>query len=229
MDAEGGPVGVLKNYLAMLGGANRTVPVMLAAIAGLVAIWLAMLLLGAGAGDRFILINLYAGQRHWLELIGLGLSRLGQENTLFVVTLAGAAWLVFRRCYWSALVLLLATYFGRMLASLQKADIGRLRPDELMHLSKVHSLSFPSGHAANSMIVFLTVSLLVARPGRERQWAVAAALSLSFLVGVSRVMLGVHWPSDVVAGWAFGSLWALMSWQLAEWLESSRIAAPKPG
>jgi undecaprenyl-diphosphatase len=116
-----------------------------------------------------------------------------------------------------------------MLVSVQKADIGRLRPDETVHLSKVHSLSFPSGHAANSMLVLLTVALLVARPGRERQWAVAAALSLSFLIGVSRVMLGVHWPSDVVAGWAYGSLWALMSWRLAEWLESSRIAAPKPG
>jgi hypothetical protein len=66
----------VKNYLAILGGANRAAPVALAVIAGLVAIWLAMLVLGAGAGDRFILFNLYAGQRHWLELIGLGLSRL---------------------------------------------------------------------------------------------------------------------------------------------------------
>jgi membrane-associated phospholipid phosphatase len=219
----------LKNYLAKLGGANRAATVALAVTAGLVAIWLAMLVLGAGAGDRFILLNLYAGQRHWLELIGLGLSRLGEWNTLLAVILAGAVWLVFRRRYWSALVLLLATYIGRMLVSVQKADIGRLRPEETLHLSKVHSLSFPSGHAANSMLVLLTVALLVARPGKERQWAVAAALSLSFLVGVSRVMLGVHWPSDVVAGWAYGSLWALMSWQLAEWLESSRLAAPKPG
>jgi undecaprenyl-diphosphatase len=77
-------------------------------------------------------------------------------------------------------------------------------------LAEVHYQSFPSGHAANSMIVYLALALLAFDDPRHRRWAVAGALLLSFLIGLSRPMLGVHWPSDVVAGWAFGLLWTLL-------------------
>jgi len=76
--------------------------------------------------------------------------------------------------------------------------------------------SFPSGHSAGSMIFFLTLALLLFHRGRWRHLAVAAAVAASLLVGISRVMLGVHWPSDVVGGWAFGALWVLFSLRMAE-------------
>ncbi len=79
-----------------------------------------------------------------------------------------------------------------------------------MRLVEVHYQSFPSGHAANSMIAYLAIAWLAFDDPVHRRWAVAAALLLSFLIGLSRPMLGVHWPSDVIAGWAFGLFWTLL-------------------
>ncbi len=168
-----------------------------------------MFLLGARDIDHAILLSIYAGDRLWLASLARGFSLLGKWRVLIVLIGAGAIWLVYRRQYWPALILLFVTQSGRMLVALQKAEIGRHRPEDSLHLVKVHSFAFPSGHATSSIIVYLTLALLFARPGRERQWAVASAALLSFLIGVSRVVLGVHWPSDVVAGWAFGLLWTL--------------------
>lgn len=201
---------MLDKRTVLLSGSNPVSPIKFASlIAALVALWIAMLLLGAGDIDRAILLSVYAGDRQWLASLALGLSVLGTWLMLIVFIGAGAIWLIFRRQYWPALILLFVTHSGRMLVALQKADVGRHRPEDPLPLVELHSLSFPSLHATNSIVVYLTLALLVARPGRERQWAVTAAALLSFLIGVSRVVLGVHWPSDVVAGWAFGLLWTL--------------------
>jgi membrane-associated phospholipid phosphatase len=94
-----------------------------------------------------------------------------------------------------------------------------------LRLAQVHYQSFPSGHAANSMIVYLGLSLLAADDPEHRRWAVAAALLLTFLIGLSRPMLGVHWPSDVVAGWSFGALWLLLVLAIGERIRPARRAA----
>ena len=179
-------------------------------IAGLAALWLAMLLLGAGPADRAVLLGLYAGDRPWLALGALGFTYLGNWSTVIVVTLIGAVWMVYRRHYRGALLLLVASLTGRLLVILEKAYFARLRPEENLRLAEVHYQSFPSGHAANSLIVYLGIALLAVDDPRHRRIAVAAALMLTFLIGLSRPMLGVHWPSDVVAGWAFGALWLLL-------------------
>lgn len=180
------------------------------ALSALAALWLAMLLLGAGEGDRPVLLALYAGDEPGLALAALGLTYLGNWTTLVAVTVLGAAWLAYGGKRHAALLLLIASFSGRALVIFEKAWFARLRPEEDLRLAEVHYQSFPSGHAANSMIVFLAIALLAFDDPEHRRRAVAGALMLSFLIGLSRPMLGVHWPSDVIAGWAFGLFWTLL-------------------
>ena len=180
------------------------------ALAALTALWVAMLLLGTGDVDREVLMALYAGEEPWLALGAIGVSYLGTWPTVVVVTILGAVWLLYLGKRRAAVVLLVASFSGRLLVILEKAYFARLRPEEHLRLAEVHYQSFPSGHSANSMIAFLSVALLAFDNPQQRRWAIAGALLLSFLIGLSRPMLGVHWPSDVIAGWAFGLFWTLL-------------------
>ena len=195
-------------------------------MAGLFLVWLAMLLGGAGDADRSVLLALYAADEPWLALAATGFTFLGNWTTVVAVTLAGAAWLAYRKCAFAAALLLIASFSGRLMVIFQKAWFARLRPDEDLRLVEVHYLSFPSGHSANSMIAFLTLALLLSGNPRHRRIAAAAGIALSVLIGVSRPMLGVHWPSDVVAGWALGLFWVLLMFVLgSRWNQGGRIWA----
>lgn len=175
-----------------------------------------MLLLGAGDADRQVLLALYAADEPWLALAAIGFTQIGNWSTVVGITLAGALWLLWRGRRWHALVLLVASFTGRALVILQKAYFARLRPEEDLRLVEVHYQSFPSGHSANSMIVLLALALLLFDDPRHRRVAAACAVALSLLVGISRPMLGVHWPSDVLAGWAFGLFWVILVFALME-------------
>jgi membrane-associated phospholipid phosphatase len=188
-------------------------PLFLLALAGL---WLAMLLLGAGTIDRDILLRLYAGDQAWLALVALGFTFLGNWSTVIVVTVLAVGWMLYRGLRRRALILLVASLTGRGLVILEKAYFARLRPDENLHLAEVHYQSFPSGHSANSMIVYLGIALLAVEKPEHRRVAICAALLLTFLIGFSRPILGVHWPSDVIAGWSFGALWLLLVMAVAD-------------
>jgi undecaprenyl-diphosphatase len=107
------------------------------------------------------------------------------------------------------------TIVARALVIIQKYEFDRLRPDEHLRLVEVSSKSFPSGHSANSMLVYPLCALLLAPP-RWRRAALTMAVVLAIGVGVSRVLLGVHWPSDVVGGWSFGAISALLILQAHE-------------
>lgn len=180
-------------------------PVLLAGILGL--LWLAMLLLGAGAVDRDILYALYTRDEPLLMQAALGVTQLGNWWTVVGVTLAGALLLFYRGKKWGAVTLLIATFTGRGLVILQKDYFARLRPEENLRLVEVSYQSFPSGHAANPTIAYVALALLLFDDPKRRRVAVITAMALALLIGISRPMLGVHWPSDVVAGWAFGLLW----------------------
>lgn len=199
-----------------------------AAAAGLILLWLAMLLLGAGIVDRDVLLALYTRDEPWLALGAITITQLGNGWTVVLVTVAGALWLLYRRKRAAALTLLVASLTGRVLVILQKAWFARLRPEENLRLVEVHYQSFPSGHAANSMIAYLALALLLFDEPRQRRIAAGCAIGLSLLIGVSRPMLGVHWPSDVVGGWAFGLFWVLLCFRIAETLRrSSTNSSPK--
>ena len=105
---------------------------------------------------------------------------------------------------------------GRILVETQKYAIARFRPEDEVHLVPVSTPSFPSGHAGNSMIVCLTLAILFFGDTRWKRPAVAVGFLLSLCIGFSRVMLGVHWPTDVIGGWAFGLLWVVLAMPLAE-------------
>jgi undecaprenyl-diphosphatase len=184
-------------------------------IVALASIWLAMLLLGGGPLDRQIYEHLYAGNSPALADFARGLSAIGQPLVLLPIGLACILWLWWKDRTRAGFLLLIAALFGRALGELQKYEIARVRPDIEPHLVLVKTSSFPSGHATSSMIFGLTVALALAAGTRWERSAVAFAILLALLIGTSRVMLGVHWPSDVIGGWAFGLLWVLISFPLA--------------
>lgn len=183
--------------------------------AALALLWLSMLLLGAGAVDHRILIELYAGQRPALADSARLLTMLGDGRVVTIFAGFGALALISLRKPWPAFVLLVGTALGKALTELQKYEFNRLRPAENPHLVLVHNLSFPSGHSANSMMTYVALALLLAPPEHRRVW-LGFAVVLAILVGLSRVMLGVHWPSDVIGGWSYGLFWALLIYGISK-------------
>ncbi len=186
------------------------------AIVALAGLWLAMLVFGAGPFDRSIYELIYAGHRPALIPIARIITFFGQPTVLIAAGFAVAAWLWWQGRQRLAGALLLIILAGRALAEAQKYTIARVRPDLEPHLVVVKTSSFPSGHATSSMIFYLTLALALTAGTRWQRVAAAGAILLSLLIGISRVMLGVHWPSDVIGGWAFGMLWVLLTLRLSE-------------
>lgn len=182
-----------------------------AAIAVLAAIWLTTLLWGAGPVDRALYEALYAGHRPLLRAVARDFTALGEPTFLIASCAAAALWLWYAGRGRLGVVLLLIALLGRGLSEAQKYWIARVRPDVEPHLVVVKTSSFPSGHATSSMIFYLALAVALTAGTRWRRPAAAAAILLSLLIGISRVMLGVHWPSDVIGGWAFGMLWVLLA------------------
>jgi membrane-associated phospholipid phosphatase len=179
-----------------------------------------MLLWGEGPLDRQIYEALYAGDRPLLLAVARFFTALGEPTVLIGAGVIVAAWLFYRGHRHLPWVLIAIVATGRGLSEAQKYRVARVRPDLEPHLVVVKTSSFPSGHATSSMIFFLTLALVLGAGTRWRRPAVAGAMLLSLAIGTSRVMLGVHWPSDVVGGWAFGLLWVLLTLRLAgRWIE----------
>lgn len=189
---------------------------MIFALAGLALTILVMLLFGGMELDRGLLFTFYARDQPDIALAARIVTELGGWRVLVPVTFIGAAVLLWRRDWRGALLLVLLTASGRLAVELTKNWIGRVRPDANDHLVAVQSFSFPSGHAANSTLVWLGLALLLPRTEGGRTCAVWGAVWLALAIGTSRVVLGVHWPSDVIAGWAFGLFWALLLLKLTE-------------
>lgn len=183
----------------------------------LAALWFAMLTVGAGPMDEQVLASIYVGADPLLVPVARTFTVLGDPEVVIALSIVGGLALWHLRGWRYGLAVFLVTLSGRLLVTGQKYGIERFRPDDHAHLVNVSTPSFPSGHAAGSMIVYLTLALALTRPGSAWKWpAISAALLLSFLVGLSRMMLGVHWPTDVIGGWAFGLLWVIIALPLAE-------------
>jgi undecaprenyl-diphosphatase len=185
------------------------------ALIGLALAWGVMLLFGGLEFDRGLLVFAYAGRHPALVEAALWITELGDAEILFLASFAGALLLALRRDWRQAGLLAVITLSGRVLVELQKDWAGRIRPDPDNHLVAVQNLAFPSGHAANATLVWLCLALMLPRSPRVRFHAVWAAAWVALAVGASRVMLGVHWPSDVIGGWAFGLFWLLLWLMLA--------------
>ncbi len=179
-------------------------------------VWLAALILG-GAGSEYdepLRRWLYAGSDPILSRNALLLSWLGRGIVLLPLAVAAAVFLYFRRRIRAALLLIIV-FGGRLAVELQKMVIGRPRPGVDEHLEMVQTLSFPSGHAANATITYMAIALLVPVKQRNRAISVGLGLAVALQAGWSRVALGVHWPTDVIGGWAFGLFWVALCMRLA--------------
>lgn len=182
----------------------------------LAASWLGMLIGGSGSVDRAIYQAVYAGHRPALRAVAHVLTLLGEPTLLIAASVLVALWLWYLGRGRAGAVLLAVILIGRAVTELQKYWVARARPDLEAHLVVVKTSSFPSGHAAGSMMFYLALALMLTAHSRLRFAAAAAAVLVSLLVGISRVMLGVHWPSDVIGGWSFGLLWVLLTLRPAE-------------
>jgi undecaprenyl-diphosphatase len=158
----------------------------------------------------------------WLQEMGRDLTALGGVAVLSLVTIGVLAFLAMRRLWAAAGLLLVAVLGGLAVSTLLKEYFERPRPDLVPHGSIVTDASFPSGHSMMATVVYLTLGALLARVEPElrvKVFVFGFALLLALLVGVSRVYLGVHWPTDVLAGWVLGAAWALLFWLIARWLQ----------
>lgn len=189
--------------------------------------------------DRKILLSLRnpadlsdpVGPR-WLEETMRDITGLGGVFTIVFLTMAVAAYLVFsgkRRAGWFVIG---AVGGGELVSTVLKLFYHRPRPDLVPHGMEVFTASFPSGHAMMSAIAYLTLATLLARIDRRRRvkaLVLALGVTTTLLVGISRVYLGVHWPSDVLAGWCVGAAWASLCWFVALQLQRrGEVEAPDP-
>jgi undecaprenyl-diphosphatase len=167
----------------------------------------------------------------WFEEMMRDFTALGGTAVLTLLTLFVTGFLVMSGKRRSALLVAGSIVLGTILSTILKLAFDRPRPDLVPHGMDVYTLSFPSSHAMMSALVYLTLGALLARTQksvRVRIYLLVCAILLTFLIGVSRLYLGVHWPTDVLAGWAVGSCWALLSWLLARWLQRKGPVEP-PG
>lgn len=158
----------------------------------------------------------------WVAEAGRDITALGGYTVLTLLTAIVAGYLSILGKRHAGWLLVGATVSGLIVMHLLKGLVHRPRPDIVPHLSFVDSTSFPSGHAMLSAVVYLTLGAMLARLVDSRPlktYVLSIAILLAFLVGVSRVFLGVHYPTDVLAGWTAGLVWAILCWLLTRSLQ----------
>lgn len=164
----------------------------------------------------------------WFEELMRDFTAFGGLGVVVFVTVAVCGYLFFAHERGQALFVLVAVAGGALLSMALKAGFDRPRPDLVAHGMQTYQASFPSGHSMMSAVVYLTLGALLARlvnSRRRRVYIMSVAAVLVVTVGVSRVYLGVHWPSDVVAGWAAGMAWSAACWLAALWWQHRRSTA----
>lgn len=191
------------------------------------------------AFDEAILLALRSAADHsdpigpgWLEEQMRDITALGSIGVLTFVSLAAAGFLVLQGKRRTAALVVIAVGGGMLVSTLTKLGFDRPRPDLVPHAAQVYTASFPSGHAMMAAVTYLTLGALLARAQprlRLKLYLIGLAAALTVMVGASRVYLGVHWPTDVLAGWMLGAAWALACWTIALWLQArGRIEATEP-
>jgi undecaprenyl-diphosphatase len=165
----------------------------------------------------------------WVEEMARDFTALGGVAVLALITFISVVYLLLMKKRRAALMLVVAVGGGLLLSTLFKAGFHRPRPDLVAHLSQVYTASFPSGHSMLSAVTYLTLGALLSPLHRDWQvkvFLLSTAILITVLVGLSRVYLGVHWPTDVLAGWAAGGAWASLCWLAALWFQKRGAVEP---
>ena len=166
----------------------------------------------------------------WLEEAMRDITGLGSMVVLVMVTAITIFYLLLVGRGRAALLVLVTVGSGQILSSLLKLGIDRPRPHLVPHLAEVQTLSFPSGHAMMAAVTYLTLGTMLAGivPGLATKiFVLAVAVLVTLMVGVSRIYLGVHWPSDVLAGWCAGFAWAMLCWLVSRNFFSNQPSAER--
>ena len=168
----------------------------------------------------------------WLPEAARDVTSLGSIVVLVIVTLAAVGYLFLAGKSAVAWLMLIAVVGGIALSDLLKFAFARARPDVVTPLARVFTTSFPSGHATLSAITYLTIGAILARSQPSSPislYFMSLAVFLTVLVGVSRIYLGVHYPTDVLAGWCIGAAWAMGCWAIMTCLQSvGQVEPPSP-
>ncbi|MEZ5895978.1 MAG: phosphatase PAP2 family protein [Parvularculaceae bacterium] len=184
------------------------------------AICVGLVTSGASASfDRAVVAGLRDAQDQsliagpaWLGPFVKDITALGGTPVLTALCLLLAGFLVVRR-EWRRLVLLLGVVAGEtIIVHALKDAFGRARPENVPHLVEATSASFPSGHSASAAAIFVVLAAMLApslKDAASRYYIYVAAIILALMVGASRIFLGVHYPTDVLAGWSFGVAWTM--------------------
>ena len=162
----------------------------------------------------------------WLPEIARDITALGGGSLLIIISGIVVGFLCLRRKFHAVYFLLASLIGGTLLDYGLKAFYARPRPTVVPHLTTFDSASFPSGHSMLSAVAYLTLGVVLARlaQGRDAKiYFLTVGAGLAFLVGLSRIYLGVHYPTDVLGGWTLGLLWALLCSLVARHLQHARM------
>ena len=157
----------------------------------------------------------------WLEEMARDITALGGHTFIGLLVLCVSIYLALHQRYRMAAFVAMSIGAGYALSHLLKLGFDRPRPELVPHGQQVYTSSFPSGHSMAAALAFLTLAALLSRiEERPTQvFLLGTALGMTALVGISRVYLGVHWPTDVLGGCAMGTFWAILAWMLADQLD----------
>ncbi len=158
----------------------------------------------------------------WLKDFMRDITALGGAPVLTLITLGVIGYLILQKSYRSLWLVIVATVTGLLMSFLLKFYFIRPRPDIVPLLMTETTPSFPSGHSMMSAVVYLTLAALLTRletSNKARLYTISLAFFVVFLVGISRVFLGVHYPTDILGGWTFGLAWAMFCWYVARYLQ----------
>jgi undecaprenyl-diphosphatase len=167
----------------------------------------------------------------WLKQVARDVTALGGWTIGLAVTAFAIGYLLLTGERRLALYVGVAVCGGTGLSQVLKDVYNRPRPALVPHLVEVSTASFPSGHAMGSTVVWLTLAALMARSHTQRRvksYLLGCATTVVITVGLTRIYLGVHWPSDVLSGWTAGVTWALGCWLVARLLDRRRAPPSQP-